>query len=263
MVALSTRRPYTTQLGAGLGLVDETKSLLTLYQPGMTAAELYDQALSSGLFPMVSARRLKNIVTDCFSPRYLKTGAAEYLKKLITPLPSVAFTQLLLYHTASVNSILHDFITEIYWSKYSGSHDSIDSEDAQNFVLAAVREGKTFKPWSDTMIKRVSSYLLGCCADYGLLSSGRVSKRTIQPVTIQQTTVLYLSHWLHFSKLSDNTNIHHEAWKLFGLEPIDVIEELKKLSKNGWMIVQSAGDITRISWQFKTMEDVIDVIVKS
>ena len=37
---------------------------------------------------------------------------------------------------------------------------------------------------------------------------------------------------------------------------------LKKLAKNNWLIVQSAGDVTRISWQFKTMEEVIDVITQ-
>lgn len=46
------------------------------------------------------------------------------------------------------------------------------------------------------------------------------------------------------------------------MEPVDVRDELKKLAKNNWLIVQSAGDITRISWQFKTMEEVIDVITQ-
>ena len=69
---------YTTQLGAGLGLAEETKLLLTLYEPSMTVAELYENALSSGMFPMVTARRLRNIIAECFSPRYMKTSVAIY-----------------------------------------------------------------------------------------------------------------------------------------------------------------------------------------
>ena len=125
-----------------------------------------------------------------------------------------------------------------------------------------MREGRTQKPWSESTIKRVSSYVVGCCADYGLLSSGRISKRTIQPVRIHPATVLYLSHWLHCSGLGDNAVINHESWKLFGLEPLDVRDELKKLSKNGWLIVQAAGEVIRISWQLKSMEDVVDVIAQ-
>ena len=253
---------YTTQFGAGLGLVEETKLLLALYDERMTTTELYDIALNSGLFPTVSARRLRNIIAECFSPRYIKPGVAVVLKKLEPVTSSSGFVQLLLIHTAQANRVLQEFITEVFWPKYSGGQDAINGDDARDFIINAVREGKTQKPWADSVIKRVSSYLLGCCADYGLLSSGRVSKRTIQPVRLQQSTALYLSHWLHFSGLGDNAVINHECWKLFGLEPFDVREELKKLAKNGWMIVQSAGDVTRISWQLKTMEDVIDVITQ-
>mgnify|MGYP000386214184 FL=1 len=39
------RAPYTTQLGAGLGLVNETRELLELWSPGTTAAQLHDVAL--------------------------------------------------------------------------------------------------------------------------------------------------------------------------------------------------------------------------
>lgn len=40
---------YTTQLQAGLGLVDETKELLDLWVAGMTASQLHQLALTSGL----------------------------------------------------------------------------------------------------------------------------------------------------------------------------------------------------------------------
>ena len=176
---------------------------------------------------------------------------------------SSAINQLFLIYTATANEILQDFIQEIYWDRYSGGRDSISTDDAKDFVVHAVREGKTQKPWSDSTIKRVSSYLIGCCADYGLLSAGRGSKRTIQPVRIQESTVLYLAYMLHFDGLGDNAVINHKSWALFGLDGSDVREELKRLAKNGWLIVQSAGDVTRIGWQFKTMEEVIDVITQS
>ena len=253
---------YTTQLGAGLGLVDETKLLLSLYKPDMTITDLYEKSLNSGLFPMVTARRLRNIIAECFSPRYMKTDAARCLKPLAETLSASSINQLFLIHTAQANIILQDFICEVYWDRYSSGRDELTSDDARNFVNFAVREGKTTKPWAESMIKRVSSYLVGCCADYNLLSSGRSSKRTIQPVRIHLSTSLYLAYWLHFKGLADNALINHHSWKLFGLEPTDVREELKRLAKNGWVIVQSAGDVTRISWQMKTMEEVIDVVTQ-
>lgn len=157
---------YTTQLGAGLGLAEETKILLTLYEPSITVTDLYEHALSSGMFPMVTARRLRNIIAECFSPRYMKTNVAMYLKQLAPVITTQDLNQLFLIHTAQANKVLQDFIIEVYWSRYSGGHDQVTTEDARDFVSHAVREGKTQKPWADSVIKRVSSYIIGCCADY-------------------------------------------------------------------------------------------------
>ena len=253
---------YTTQLQAGLGLIDETKSLLSIYMSNMTSTQLFDTALQSGLFPKVSARRLRNIIKECFYPRYIKTEAAPYLKQISNAVSNELFTQFLLVFTAYANQILYDFIVKIYWDTYSSGNNFLSTEDAKEFVSNAVQDGKTQKAWSDSTIRRVSSYLIGCCSDYGLLSSGRSSRRQIQTIRLKDETILFFSYWLHFSGIGDNNIINHDTWKLFGLEPSDVKEELKRLAKKNWLIVQSAGNVTRISWNFKSMKEIIDVIIE-
>ena len=73
---------YTTKLQAGLGLIDETKLLLNIWDTNLDTASLFQSALNSGQFPYVSARRLRNIVAECFAPRYLVNNAqpAKILK---------------------------------------------------------------------------------------------------------------------------------------------------------------------------------------
>ncbi|WP_211364267.1 BrxA family protein [Propionivibrio limicola] len=90
--------PYTTQLQAGLGLVNETKTLLELWSSGMSANQLYQVALESGRFPTVTARRLRNIVVECFAPRYLVSGGAPaaHLKRLSAAISTADLTQLML-----------------------------------------------------------------------------------------------------------------------------------------------------------------------
>jgi hypothetical protein len=253
---------YTTQLQAGLGLIEETKLLLSIYQPDMTLAQLHETALTSGLFPMVSARRLTNIIGECFSPRYVKTDAARHLKKIYPHLPTAVFNQFLLVFTALANQVLMDFITEVYWNRYAGGHDTVSTNDAKEFVIHAVNEGKTIRPWSETTIKRVSSYLVGCCADYGLLSKGRGAARQIQPVQLQHHPLFFFAYWLHFSGFGDNRILNHDIWRLFGLTPDDVKENLAGIAKKDWLIVQSAGQFTRISWRFNRLSEVADVIAQ-
>lgn len=260
---MSRKRYYTTQLQAGLGLIAETRLLFDLYEDGMTIAQLSEKALQSGQFPLISARRLHNIVSECFAPRYLRaSGVASALKKLAGSLSRQEFSQLLLLYTARANLILDEFIRDFYWPRYSSGRGSISLDDAREFVLTAVRERKTQKPWSDTTIKRISSYLVSCCSDYGLLSDDVRGPRRILPIRIQPKIAAYLAYELKFQGMGDNQILGHSDWHLFGLEREDTRDQLKRLSLEGFLIMQSAADVTQVSWTYKHMDEVIDVLTQ-
>jgi hypothetical protein len=112
--------PYTTQLGAGLGLIAETVRLLDLWETGMTGQRLLRIALESGAFATISARRLRNIVIEAFAPRYLVDEArpARVLKILLGRIPQPDQRQMLFLYTCRANPILADFICEVYWQRY-------------------------------------------------------------------------------------------------------------------------------------------------
>jgi hypothetical protein len=256
---MTEQAPYTTQLQAGLGLIDETRQLLQLWEPGMSASLLYDSALHSGQFGSMSARRLTNIVKECFAPRYLsqKGLPARLLKAVLPLLPSFSIEQLFLLYTMRATPVLADFIREIYWPKYVQGYLSISNEDARQFVTKANQIGKTQQSWSDTTIRRVSSYLTGACADFRLLESGTKSVRKILSFRIQPTTLAWLAYDLHFQGLGDNAVIHHPDWQIFGLHPEDVRQELRRLSLKGFFIIQTTADSTHMSWNYNNWEQLI------
>ncbi len=256
---------YTTQLQAGLGLVAETKALLDLWVPGMGTGQLQEVARESGSFPTITARRLRNIVTECFAPRYLVSDAspAAHLKMLAPSVPVADLMQLMLLFTSRANPILGDFIRDVYWSRYAGGYQQISTEDARAFVERAIDDGCTSKRWSETTVRRVAAYLTGCCADYGLLEKGLRSNRRILPYRVTPTASAYLSYDLHLKGLGDNALLTHEDWQLFGMSREDVIDELKRLSLKGHLIVQAAGDVVRIGWKHQSMEALCDVISKN
>lgn len=261
---MSQQRYYTTQLQAGLGLLEETRQLLQVYQPGMSASQLYEAALASGRFPLVTARRLRNIVAECFAPRYMRDPhVAARLKSLVDRFTTVELNQLLFIYTARANLVLADFVREVYWARYSAGRNDLQLEDARTFVANSVREGKTQKPWSETTIKRISSYLMGCCADYGLLTTTGRNQRSIAAYRILPKVAAYLAYDLKFSGLGDNQIVSSSDWDLFGLERADVRDQLKRLSLQGLLIFQAASDVVHIGWTYKSMEELIDVIAQS
>lgn len=260
---MSQQHFYTTQLQAGLGLLEETRQLLQIYQSGMTVSQLYEAALASGRFPLVTARRLRNIVAECFAPRYLRDAhIAGRLKLLIDRFTTAELNQLLFIYTARANLVLADFVREVYWARYSAGRNDLQLEDARTFVTNSVREGKTQKPWSETTIMRVSSYLMGCCTDYGLLTTTGRNQRSITAYRILPKVAAFLAYELKFSGLGDNQIVTHSDWSLFGLERADVRDQLKRLSLQGLLIFQAASDVVHIGWTFKSMEELIDVIAQ-
>ena len=260
---MSVDRFYTTQLQAGLGLLSEMRQLIQVYQPGMTPSQLYDAALDSGLFPLVTARRLRNIVAECFAPRFLREPhVANHLKHLVDRLTANELNQLMFLHTARANLILADFVREVYWPRYAAGRNDLELEDARSFVTNSVREGKTQKPWSETTIKRISSYLMGCCVDYGLLISTGRNQRSIAAYRILPKVAAYLAHDLKLSGMGDNQVISSPDWALFGMERSDVREQFKRMSLQGLLIYQSASDVVHIGWNYSNMEELIDVITQ-
>ncbi|MBR1240295.1 DUF1819 family protein [Bradyrhizobium sp. AUGA SZCCT0274] len=253
---------YTTQLQAGLGLVNETKALLELWSPGMSVSRLHQLALDSGRFPTVTARRLRNIIAECFAPRYLVLNGtpAQHLKQVLSAVTGSELAQLMLLFTSRANPILSDFIRDVYWAKYAGGYAEISNEDARTFVERAIDDGRTAKRWSESTVRRVSAYLTGCCADYGLLERGLRSSRRILPLRISHLASAYLAYDLHFAGIGDNALMTHPDWQLFGLAREDVLEEFKKLSLKGHLIIQAAGDVVRISWKQPSMEALCDVL---
>lgn len=253
---------YTTQLQAGLGLVPETIALLELWSPSMSPSQLTDAALSSGQFPNVSARRLRNIVSECFAPRLLvgKPQPAEWLRLIVPIVDSRSIHQLLFIFACRANRILADFVRQVYWPAYSSGNNQIEREAAREFVVGANQDGLTHSYWAESTVRRVSSYLIGACRDFKLLESTGGKKVEINVIRIEPTVTVILAYLLHVSNLGDNQVLAHEDWELFGLDRTDVLAELQNLSKQGHFIVQSAAGISDISWKYQSMSELIDVI---
>jgi hypothetical protein len=185
------------------------------------------------------------------------------MKQLAERISTPDLTQLMLVYTSRANAILGDFICDVYWPRYAGGYTQLATDDARVFVERAIDDGKTVKRWSESTVRRVSAYLTGCCTDFGMLERGRKSSRQIVPFRIAPIVAGYLAHELHFAGVGDNALLTHEDWKLFGLAREDVLEELKRLSLKGLLIIQAAGDVTRISWKQQNMETVCDVLAQS
>jgi hypothetical protein len=262
---MHAEKNYTSRLGAGLGMIHETMDLLRVWQPGMTPMGLSKYALDKGLFSRTTARRNEDLAIEMFAPRYLVDGGivASRLKFLLEQrCPHEFLAQVFFLQTARAQEIFRDFVVEVYWPKYSSGATHISKADAERFIRQALDAGRMEKRWSESTVRRVSGYLLGCCSDFGLLDKGRATQRSIKRFTIRKDVALYLVHDLHFAGLSDAAVVQHRDWQLFGLELQDVVQLMKSVSHDGHLLIQSTPDLVQISWKYRTMEDCLSVLTQ-
>lgn len=259
---MTSSRPYTTKLQAGLGLLVETRNLLNLWAEGMSRTTLHETALSSGEFPSVTARRLRNIVAECFAPRYMVCDElpAKILKPAIASLPGQVIQQVCLVYTARANNIVRDFISDVYWPMYASGRTTIEKEHARSFVEESVRDGRTTTPWSESTIHRVSGYLGGLCQDFGLLGESRAGEREITAVRLHPSAALLIAYDLKFQGNSDMTVLADRDWALFGLDHAGTRDTFKQLTHDRHVLLQTAGSASSITWSYTTIEELVDAV---
>jgi hypothetical protein len=259
------KREYTAALAKGHGIIEETLALLEIWESGMSTQNLAETAIREGVLRRATAKRAKDLVARVFAPRYLVDDGrpAKQLKMLINEGANLgSMEQLFFVYTARANVVFHDFVREVYWSKYTAGSTEIATEDARRFLENAYTMGRLPKRWSDAMTSRIARGLYGCLADFKLCENARRSNRKILRFNISSLTSLYLAHELHFSFYSDNGILDHADWQLFGLEKLEVVRELQRVS-NDHFILQFSGELLRISWKYQSMEEAIRAIARS
>lgn len=254
-----TRKKYTTELSKGQGMIQETMAILKIWNPSMSVAELKSLAVKEGVTGRATALRVRDIVGRVFASRYLceEVKPAQNIKLLLElGVSPNKLNQIFFIYTTRAHDVLHDFISEVYWAKYSAGTTHITRQDALDFLVRAVNNGIITPHWSETIMLKVARYLTGCLTDFQLTGKNQGGKREILPFRIYPITTVYLAYSIHFTGLSENAIIEHDDWRLFGLEPMDVRYELERAA-NGHFITQFSGDLVRISWKHKTMEEAL------
>jgi hypothetical protein len=163
--------------------------------------------------------------------------------------------QIMLIYIARSNRIFFDFVTDVYWLK-SRENSLVTSSDAKLYINDAIKDGRIALPWSDGTKKRVASYIIATLMDIKFLDK----KYNCIPVFLSDKTANYLSHELHFKGYSDEAIANAEEWKLFGYKRYDVTRHFERLAAQGHFIFQNAGDLIRITWNYKNMKELIDAI---
>jgi hypothetical protein len=259
------RSYYSTALAQSQGIVPECLTLFELWEPGMSAAQLFEATWTANALNLDSERRLRNVVLEGFGSRFLRETFIEsvpYIKELVLKSSDMTFVnQLILLYALRQHGIFFDFLTEEYWPAIRNGGVTLDTSDPQLLIDRALVTGKLQKSWSDATRERVGGYVLGIAADFDLLGPNKKGRRDILPWTLNETMVLYLAYDLHFLGASDDEVVTSADWAPLGLLREDVSLYLNRLQTRDHLITQDTGHLCRIDWKYTSREELNHVIL--
>ena len=256
---------YSTELIKAAGMVSESIELLRIWTPGMRPSELRDAALRAGTLAKVSSDRVWAITRYGFSLRYLadEQRPAQILKRLVEHGASVPLLrQLFLLYTARSNSLFADIAGEYYWQLNARGIKELSKAMIEKFIRSKFGSEKVPHAWSDSVTDRVAAGLMKTLSDFGYIAPGRGKLRSMTPPAILPETICFIAYEARERKVPDSLVAADPAFALFGLSHQKALEELIHVSGQYGLIVQSAGDLVRISYKYQTMEDFLDALVR-
>ena len=246
---------YTYGLAKGCALIEETLSLLSIFEAGMTKDSLSRYVHDSNFLSKCTEQRSQDIVRLVFYPRFMKHNPSVplWLRTIREKgLMLSQFKQLLMLYCARENAVVYDYITNNLNELRRNGAIRLPKNDTLSFVANIVDEG--LAQWGEAAQKRNSAYIKSVLMDFDMISS----REEILPFEMGNFTVLYLMHELHFAGLSDVAIWNHEDWQLFGLDRYAVLDLIMQQNIKGGYIAQSTGDLITISWNYQSMEDFIN-----
>lgn len=246
---------YTTELSQGTGLINETLSLLPHYKQGMSVKEMEKYVIDNGILPSCTPTRIYHIVDKVFFNRFVKPNPqipSWLLSVRKKGLMLDEFSQIAMIYCARVHRVYYDFIIEVLNPLRLQQVRKFQRDEADRFMVEIVKRGDA--KWSETMQHKNATYLRNTLSAFGQSNA----KCEVLPYKVNDFTVLYLLHELHFSGVSDNGIINDSDWQVLGMSKVDVISRIMDLSLKGGYIAQYSGEFMTISWNHKSMEEFID-----
>jgi hypothetical protein len=250
-----------TSLIKGTATPDEIRALLLNWNPQENSLDYAKRVRNEGILAKQTAQRADDLILRVFRPWFLTPDdrAAVRLKELVKKNANQQIiNELALLYKARAEAVLYDFLLNKFWHEFQEGALYLRTEDIEEFLRDAQETGLVEKGWSTGTQRRLAHGILGALKEAGFVIEERRYLYAYLHYRLSEYAVAYLAYDLHLTGSSDVAVVENPDWGLFGLQRNHVLERLSNLGSHGGMVVQQAGSVIRITWLYKTMDEVIN-----
>lgn len=155
------------------------------------------------------------------------------------------FRPVLLWHAARAETVLHLFLTEWLYDRFSEGVLYLRAEDVRPFTAGLASRGVIPKKWSVASENRVATALLTMAKEARLIR-GTV-KREFTSYHLPEEAFLYLLHAMSEIQPNAHAVVHSPDWRMFLMDTADVERELFRLHQYRRVHYEVAGSLAQLT----------------
>lgn len=261
VTASSGASKYSSKIIKAGALLADTKLLLEGWDENTDVGANLSRFRQKNVFGKASRSRVGDILA-IFRQRYLNEpdllGALVALAK--GRMSSASLDRILYLQATRSDLLLRDVVAEVLLPKTGRPDPLVRSLDVEAWLAAKVSEGKTERPWSPAVQRRVAQGLLATLRDFGVLE-GVVRKR-IGSVYLPTDAFAFVAFQLAQDEPSGERLLDHPEWRLFLLQDGIVERFFLEAHQERRLQYHAAGRVVRIDFPAATLTEYARVLVE-
>ncbi len=253
-------RKYTSNLQHGGALLEDMRLLVQNWCDNTPDNLQKQNALLQNTLAKKSKKRILNILTSTFSPRFLKGDPPNAWKILRPPEDQNTPLEVLrpIYYWISCRGepILYDYAREEIFPKSKSPDLSVHIDDTTGWIKKKMVQSNL--DWSDAVAKRVAWGISAALRDFGILEG--TQRKKIAPIYIPLEAFAYIAFALHKLENSGERLVDHPDWTLFLIHRPEVERLFLEAHQQGFLHYAAAGNIYRIEFPAQSWQEMAHVI---
>jgi len=242
-------------------LLSDTKLLLEQWEAGDSVEGNLARFRQENLFGKGSRSRVNDVLA-VFRQRYLHDP--DLLAALVVLAHggrrSESLNRILYFQATQSDRLLHDVVTELLPTWLNRPDRRVTPWEVEHWVATQVDAGRTERPWSTVVQRRVMQGLLATLRDFGILE-GAVRKR-FASVYLPIDAFAFIAFQLSRNEPSGERLLHNPEWRLFLLGDQAVERLFLEAHQERLLQYHAAGRITRIDFPVDSLREYARVLAQ-
>jgi hypothetical protein len=236
--------------------LDDTKALVNVWEPGLSAEDNVERIVDSNLLGLPSHSRANDVMVRALRPRFIAPGAGILEALAALAGRADAFRDACYYELTRIDALVAAFAEQQLNQWWDEGRVAIETSDAREWIDKLAADGR-IPDWSTNIRDRVARGMMAALRDLGRLTGVKSSsKKEIARPGISTGGFGYTAYRMHQQGNSSRGILSSAVWRRWLLDEARVDEMMHRLASLGVVFYSVAGSTLRIDWRVDSLVEV-------